>query len=49
MYRHVREVRMTEWPVEFLERPRRNAQTIPRFLAPDAPTNRLAILRGIAT
>lgn len=48
-YRHVREERVTEWPPEFLSRPRRTAQTIPAFLSPDAPSNRLEILRGQAT
>ena len=47
-YRHVREERITEWPVEFLLRPRRTPNTIPDFLAPDAPPNRLDILRGLA-
>jgi hypothetical protein len=47
-YLHMKEVRITEWPVEFLSRPRRNARTIPDFLAPDAPANRLDIIRGIA-
>ncbi|MBL8755151.1 MAG: RDD family protein [Planctomycetes bacterium] len=47
-YVHVREPRRTEWPVEFLRRPRRTARTIPDFLAPDAPPNRLDILRGLA-
>lgn len=47
-YRHIREKRIAEWPVEFLSRPRRNERTIPDFLAPDAPKNRLAILRGLA-
>ncbi len=47
-YRHVRETRMTEWPLAFLGRPRRTARTIPEFLAPDAPPNRLDILRGLA-
>ena len=47
-YRHVRKVRIAEWPVEFLRRPRRNRNTIPRFLAPDAPPNRLDIIRGLA-
>lgn len=47
-YVHVTEPRVTEWPVEFLDRPRRTADTIPRFLAPDAPSNRLDILRGKA-
>lgn len=44
-YVHVREERVTEWPVEFLSRPRRDATTIPDFFAPDAPVNRLEILR----
>lgn len=48
-YVHVREERVTEWPVEFLERPRRTDRTIPDFLSPDAPSNRLEILRGTAT
>ena len=47
-YRHVKEERLTEWPVEFLLRPRRTPNTIPDFLAPDAPPNRLDILRGLA-
>ena len=47
-YRHVREERIAEWPVDFLSRPRRTERTIPDFLAPDAPPNRLAILRGQA-
>ena len=47
-YRHVREQRVTEWPVEFLRRPRRTARTIPDFLSPTAPANRLDILRGLA-
>src|ERR1700752_1163566 len=42
-YIHVRERRVTEWPVEFLTRPRRTDRTIPEFLAPDAPANRLDI------
>lgn len=46
--RHVREERIAEWPVDFLSRPRRTERTIPDFLAPDAPPNRLAILRGQA-
>lgn len=48
-YVHVKEPRVTEWPVEFLRRPRRTPETIPAFLAPDAPSNRLDILRGLAT
>ena len=41
--------RGTEWPVEFLSRPKRTPNTIPDFLAPDAPANRVEILRGTAT
>ena len=48
-YVHVKERRVTEWPVTFLRRPRRTARTIPDFFAPDAPSNRLDILRGVAT
>jgi len=48
VYRHIKEVRITEWPVEFLRRPRRTAATIPDFMSPSAPANRLDILRGIA-
>jgi hypothetical protein len=47
-YFHVKEVRVTEWPVEFLKRPRRTPDTIPAFLSPNAPANRLEILRGLA-
>ena len=47
-YVHVKEPRMTEWPVEFLRRPKRTDDTIPAFFAPDAPANRLDILRGLA-
>ncbi len=46
-FRHVREERITEWPVDFLSRPRRTPQTIPAFFSPSAPSNRLDILRGI--
>ncbi|MEM6472014.1 MAG: GCN5 family acetyltransferase [Planctomycetota bacterium] len=45
-YTHVREARITEWPIEFLSRPRRKETTIPDFLSPSAPANRLQILRG---
>jgi len=48
VYVHVKEERMTEWPVEFLSRPRRRPDTILKFLSPAAPTNRLDILRGEA-
>jgi len=47
-YVHIKNERMTEWPVEFLKRPRRTSQTIPAFLDPNAPENRLDILRGLA-
>ena len=47
-YVHVKEPRVTEWPVEFLSRPRRTPRTIPDFLSPTAPKNRLDILRGHA-
>ena len=47
-YSHVKKKRLTEWPVEFLSRPRRTKNTIPDFLSPDAPSNRLEILRGTA-
>ena|SRR5687767_3225169 len=45
---HVRKSRLTEWPVVFLSRPKRTPRTIPDFFAPDAPANRLDIIRGIA-
>jgi hypothetical protein len=47
-YVHVKEQRMTEWPVEFLSRPKRKENTIPDFISPNAPDNRLEILRGLA-
>lgn len=47
-YVHVKQQRVTEWPVVFLSRPRRTPRTIPDFMAPDAPPNRLDILRGLA-
>jgi putative acetyltransferase len=47
-YRHIEQERITEWPVEFLRRPRRTRNTIPDFLSPNAPANRLDILRGLA-
>jgi putative acetyltransferase len=47
-YVHVKERRVTEWPVEFLSRPQRTRNTIPDFLSPTAPANRLDVLRGIA-
>lgn len=48
-YVHVKEQRVTEWPVAFLNRPKRTPKTIPNFLAPHAPANRLEILRGQAS
>jgi hypothetical protein len=47
-YLHIKEERITEWPVAFLSRPKRTPRTIPDFFAPDAPSNRLDILRGLA-
>ena len=47
-YLHVKKERIAEWPVEFLSRPKRNVSTIPDFLAPNAPSNRIDILRGKA-
>jgi hypothetical protein len=46
-YEHVRERRVTEWPVEFLSRPRRTPRAIPDFMASDSP-DRLDILRGLS-
>lgn len=47
-YVHVRAERITEWPVAFLSRPARTERTLPDFFAPDAPPDRLDILRGLA-
>ncbi len=47
-FRHVKEPRIAEWPVEFLRRPQRQPHTIPDFLSPNAPANRLDIIRGLA-
>jgi hypothetical protein len=46
-YVHIREQRIAEWQVVWLQRPRRTARTIPDFLSPDAPANRLDIIRGL--
>jgi len=46
-YEHMKEQRITEWPIHFLKRPRRDENTIPNFLSPNAPSNRLEILRGL--
>ncbi|MCM8525466.1 MAG: hypothetical protein NE327_03050 [Lentisphaeraceae bacterium] len=48
VYVHKKEERLTEWPVEFLSRPRRTESTLPDFFAPDAPSNRIDIIRGLA-
>ncbi|HEX2628815.1 MAG TPA: hypothetical protein VHM26_07385, partial [Chitinophagaceae bacterium] len=47
-YIHIKKHRLAEWHVDFLSRPKRNENTIPDFLSPDAPANRLDILRGLA-
>jgi hypothetical protein len=47
VYVHVQRRRVAEWPLPFLRRPQRTARTIPDFMAPDAPPNRLDILRGL--
>lgn len=46
-YIHVKEERITEWPVAFLSRPRRNENTIPSFMSENAPFNKLDIIRGL--
>ncbi|WP_295653483.1 hypothetical protein [uncultured Mucilaginibacter sp.] len=46
-YVHMKEERITEWPVEFLNCPKRTPNTIPDFFSPTAPSNRLDILRGL--
>ena len=48
VFEHVTTERVTEWPPEFLSRPRRTETTIPNFFAADAPPNRLDIIRGLA-
>lgn len=47
-YLHIKKLRMTEWSVEFLRRPKRDSSTIPNFMSPNAPPNRLDIIRGLA-
>ena len=44
---HMKEERLTEWPVQFLSRPRRDENTLSNFFSPDAPANRLDIIRGL--
>ena len=46
-YTHVKARRVAEWPVVFLNRPQRTDHTIPDFINPSAPSNRLDILRGL--
>jgi len=46
-YEHIKEQRISEWSVEFLKRPRRTSNTIPDFMSPTAPRNKLDILRGL--
>jgi putative acetyltransferase len=46
-YIHKKEQRLTEWDVNWLARPKRKENTIPDFFAPNAPSNRLDILRGL--
>ena len=41
------ELELERRPVEFLARPKRTKTTIPEFMAPGAPPNRLDILRGV--
>lgn len=48
VFEHVTEERITEWRVEWLNRAKRKPSTIPDFFAPNAPENRIAILRGEA-
>jgi hypothetical protein len=47
-YAHVKGQRLTEWNVQWLERSKRQENTIPDFFSPTAPANRLDILRGDA-
>jgi len=46
-YMYIKERRLTELPVEFLNRPRRTANRNPQFLSADAPSNTLYLLRGL--
>ncbi len=46
-YVHIKKRRIAEWPVSYLNRPKRTSQTIPEFLNPDTPRNRLDVLRGL--
>ena len=44
---HMTEPRLTEWHADFLRRPKRTAATLPAFFAPNAPSNRVDIIRGL--
>ena len=46
-YIHIKEKRIAEWRVEWLTRSKRTENTILDFLSPNAPANRLDILRGL--
>jgi uncharacterized caspase-like protein len=46
VYVHVKKVRITEWRVEWLSQSRRTPGMLRAFFAPDAPANRLELLRG---
>lgn len=46
-YIHIKDERITEWPVQFLSRPKRDENTLPNFFSPSAPDNRLDIIRGL--
>ena len=47
-FEHVEEERIAEWRVDWLARSRRTERTIPDFFSPNAPPNRIEILRGEA-
>lgn len=47
VFEHITTERITEWPPQFLSRPRRTERTIPDFFAPDAPPYRLDMIRGL--
>lgn len=49
VYELVRESRVTEWPLEFLARPRRDEAIVQAFLDAVDDPNRLDILRGVNT
>ena len=49
VYEHKTGERIAEWQPEWLSRPKRTDRTIPDFLSPDAPPNRLDVIRGLAS